>query len=97
MNEVSEVSEVPKVSEVSEASKVSEVTEEGKDSKEMNHSDNKPGEKRGRGYTFCGSSFYISPEVLDGKLASPASDLWAFGCILYQLYTGKVLFYEDNE
>lgn len=53
--------------------------------------------KRSRGYTFCGSSRYISPEVLDGGIASPASDLWAFGCILYQLYTGEVLFSEENE
>ena len=53
--------------------------------------------KRSRGYTFCGSSSYISPEVMDGKVASTASDLWAFGCILYQLITGEVLFYEENE
>ena len=53
--------------------------------------------KRGRGYTFCGSSSYISPEVLDGGLASPASDLWALGCIVYQLLTGSVLFAEENE
>lgn len=53
--------------------------------------------KRSRGYTFCGSSYYISPEVLDGKVASPASDLWAFGCILYQMVTGTILFYEENE
>ena len=52
---------------------------------------------RGRGYTFCGSSSYISPEVLDGGLASPASDLWALGCIVYQLLTGSVLFAEENE
>ena len=53
--------------------------------------------KRSRGYTFCGSSSYISPEVMDGQVASTASDLWAFGCILYQLLTGEVLFYEENE
>ena len=53
--------------------------------------------KRSRGYTFCGSSSYISPEVMDGQVASAASDLWAFGCILYQLLTGEVLFYEENE
>lgn len=53
--------------------------------------------KRGRGYTFCGSSSFISPEVLDGNVASPASDLWALGCIIYQLTTGSVLFAEENE
>lgn len=53
--------------------------------------------KRSRGYTFCGSSSYISPEVMDGQCASTASDLWALGCILYQLLTGDVLFQEENE
>lgn len=53
--------------------------------------------KRSRGYTFCGSSSYISPEVMDGQGASTASDLWALGCILYQLLTGEVLFQEENE
>lgn len=53
--------------------------------------------KRERGYTFCGSSSYLSPEVLDGKRASIESDLWALGCILYQLLTGEVLFQEENE
>jgi hypothetical protein len=55
------------------------------------------GKKRERGYTFCGSSCYLSPEVLDGKRASIKSDLWALGCILYQLLTGNVLFQEENE
>lgn len=53
--------------------------------------------KRGRGYTFCGSSSYISPEVLDGKVPSFSSDFWAWGCIIYQLLTGSVLFSEENE
>ena len=58
---------------------------------------NTPESKRGRGFTFCGSSCYISPEVLDGEIATPAADLWAFGCILYLLYTGTILFHDDNE
>ena len=53
--------------------------------------------KRERGYTFCGSSCYLSPEVLDGEKASTKSDLWAVGCILYQLLTGTILFHDDNE
>ena len=53
--------------------------------------------KRSRGYTFCGSSAYISPEVLNGSVASFSSDFWAFGCILYELLTGSVLFSEENE
>lgn len=58
---------------------------------------NESEKKRSRGYTFCGSSSYISPEVLDGNVASFSSDFWALGCILYELFTGTVLFSEENE
>ena len=39
---------------------------------------------------FCsGNPSYMAPEVLQGKPYSLASDLWAVGCVLYQLFTGK--------
>eukprot|EP00756_Hemistasia_phaeocysticola_P001171 Hpha_TRINITY_DN10837_c0_g1::TRINITY_DN10837_c0_g1_i1::g.23481::m.23481/K06276/PDPK1; 3-phosphoinositide dependent protein kinase-1 len=49
-------------------------------------------EKQGRlprGKTFCGSTHYLSPEVCDGETAGPPSDLWALGCILYHMATGR--------
>lgn len=37
---------------------------------------------------FVGSFEYISPEVLDDIPATPASDLWATGCVLYYMLVG---------
>ncbi|KAK6907621.1 AGC/PDK1 protein kinase [Kwoniella mangroviensis CBS 8886] len=39
--------------------------------------------------SFVGSADFVSPEVLRNEPASAASDIWAFGCILYQFLTGK--------
>ncbi|KAJ9455423.1 Serine/threonine-protein kinase Doa [Diplonema papillatum] len=35
---------------------------------------------------------YRAPEVLVGAPWSYAADMWSFGCILYELYTGRMLF-----
>ena len=42
-----------------------------------------------KGTTFVGTAEYVSPEVLLDKESSPASDLWALGCILYQFFVGQ--------
>ena len=47
--------------------------------------------------TFCGTAFYVSPEVLNSSPASAGADLWAFGCIAYQALTGKICFQGANE
>ena len=41
-----------------------------------------------RGQTFCGTFQYISPELLDQGVTTTASDLWAMGCIVYQMAAG---------
>ena len=38
---------------------------------------------------FTGTPSYVSPEVLTNGCASPVSDLWALGCVVYQLYVGR--------
>lgn len=48
-------------------------------------------------YTFCGTAQYVSPELLKDQPIGPAVDLWALGCIIYQLYYGKSPFYAENE
>lgn len=47
--------------------------------------------------TFCGTAEYISPEVLKNEKATKATDLWALGCIIYQLLTGDHPFKGDSE
>ncbi|XP_071325778.1 serine/threonine-protein kinase ULK4 isoform X2 [Trachinotus anak] len=43
-----------------------------------------------------GSPTYCAPEVLQGSETNMSSDLWAVGCILYYMYTGKPPFYSDS-
>ena len=38
------------------------------------------------------TSFYRAPEVVLGLSYDQSVDMWSFGCILYELCTGKVLF-----
>eukprot|EP01102_Stenamoeba_stenopodia_P000954 TRINITY_DN10866_c0_g1_i1.p1 TRINITY_DN10866_c0_g1~~TRINITY_DN10866_c0_g1_i1.p1 ORF type:complete len:788 (-),score=154.84 TRINITY_DN10866_c0_g1_i1:93-2456(-) len=52
--------------------------------KDISSTDGKP-----RSDSFCGTAEYVSPELLNEKPASPASDLWALGCIIYQLICGR--------
>ena len=35
-----------------------------------------------------GNLLYMAPEVVQGGECSTASDLWSFGCVLYELYYG---------
>lgn len=50
-----------------------------------------------RASSFVGTAEYVSPELLTDKNACKASDLWAFGCIVYQLLAGRPPFKAGNE
>ncbi|RFU34560.1 hypothetical protein B7463_g1814, partial [Scytalidium lignicola] len=50
-----------------------------------------------RARSFVGTAEYVSPELLTDKNACKASDLWAFGCIIYQLLTGRPPFKAAGE
>lgn len=50
-----------------------------------------------RASSFVGTAEYVSPELLTEKNACKASDLWAFGCIIYQLLAGRPPFKAGNE
>lgn len=51
-----------------------------------------------RKVSFVGTAQYISPEMLnDIKKVDRGSDLWALGCIIYQLTSGSLLFKGEND
>ena len=46
--------------------------------------------------TILGTAAYMSPEQARGKPADKRSDIWAFGCVLYELLTGARAFAGDE-
>jgi hypothetical protein len=42
--------------------------------------------------TIVGTLQYMAPEQLEGKEADARTDLWALGCVLYEMATGKHAF-----
>lgn len=41
---------------------------------------------------YLASRFYRAPEVILGLPYDASMDIWAIGCTLYEMYTGKILF-----
>lgn len=46
--------------------------------------------------TCIGSPYYISPEICENKPYNKKSDIWALGCVLYELVTLKYAFVAKN-
>jgi len=47
--------------------------------------------------SFVGTAEYVSPELLNEKSIGKPCDIWAFGCILYQMIAGKPPFKAPND
>ena len=42
--------------------------------------------------TILGTFQYMAPEQLEGKDADARTDIWAFGCVVYEMVTGQKAF-----
>ncbi len=47
--------------------------------------------------TFVGTPYYLSPEICEEKPYNEKSDIWALGCILYEMCTYKHPFNASNQ
>lgn len=45
---------------------------------------------------ILGTAAYMSPEQAKGKPVTKATDIWAFGCVLYELLSGRAAFEGDD-
>lgn len=54
-------------------------------------------ESRKRANSFVGTAQYVSPEILRGEQLTKAADLWALGCIIYQMISGLPPFHAESE
>ncbi|MBK5294888.1 MAG: serine/threonine-protein kinase [Acidobacteriia bacterium] len=47
--------------------------------------------------SIMGTYHYMAPEQYEGKEADARSDIWAFGCVLHEMATGKRAFHGETQ
>lgn len=79
------------------SSKILQDEEQAKDNNNSDADTNQTRNKVDRRASFVGTALYVSPEVLKGKRSSFASDLFSFGCIIFELCSGRPPFGSSGE
>lgn len=55
-----------------------------------------PSAELSRARSFCGSTMYMSPQVVSGKSYSFATDLWSLGALFYRVLVGRAPFEQPS-
>ena len=50
--------------------------------------------QKSRASIYVGTHIYMSPEMVHSTIGDEKGDLWAYGCIFYELFVGDYLHIE---
>ncbi|KAJ8608326.1 hypothetical protein CTAYLR_009416 [Chrysophaeum taylorii] len=59
--------------------------------------DDAKGRHHAKTYTVCGTPEYLSPELVQSRGHDRAVDLWAFGCLIFELLAGRTPFADSSQ